>query len=247
MWYKRVRERNAAHKYETVNSALIHTGIYSISEASRLTGLGESRVRRWLSGYSYKVSGGRHSRPPVWSGHLAPIKGRRAVSFCDVIEMKFVDAFLRAGVSWKTIRDVQDKARKQFGFDHPFSTNRFRNDGSHIVMTVMRDDHHMNLFDIGSRQQIFLEAAAPFREELEMNEHDQVCRWWPMGRQRYVVVDPTRQMGRPMAARSGVPTGILKQAFQSGLTPEKVAEWFDVALEEVNDAIAFEQSGDAGT
>jgi uncharacterized protein (DUF433 family)/DNA-binding transcriptional MerR regulator len=230
-----------------MNATLVHSGIYSIPEAARLTGLEESRVRRWLSGYSYNISGTRHSQPPVWSGHLRPIKGRRAISFRDLIEMKFVDAFLRAGVSWKTIRAVQEMARQQFGFDHPFSTNRFRNDGNHIVMTVMRDEQHMNLFDIGSRQQIFLEAAAPFREELEMNEHDQVCRWWPLGRNRYVVLDPTRQLGRPLAARSGIPTAVIYQACQKGSTLEKIAEWFDVAPDEISDAIVFEQSEDAGT
>jgi uncharacterized protein (DUF433 family) len=226
---------------------LLQIGIYSIPEAVRLTGLGESRVRRWLSGYSYKASGERHSRPPVWSGQLAPIKGRRAVSFRDLIEMRFVDAFLRAGVTWKTIRDVQLLARRQFNFDHPFSTNRFRNDGSHIVMTALRDDRQTSLFDISSRQQVFLEAAAPFREELEMNEHDQVCRWWPMGRQRYVVLDPTRQWGRPIAARSSVPTALLAKAFSFGQNIEQITAWYEVSTEEVRDAITFESSGEAVT
>ncbi|HMP90744.1 MAG TPA: hypothetical protein PJ991_11115 [Kiritimatiellia bacterium] len=222
---------------------LMHVGIYSIPEAARFTGLDESRVRRWLSGYSYVTSGKRRSSPPVWSGQLAPIGGRRAVSFRDLIEMRFVDAFLRAGVSWKTIRDVQDLARRQFQFDHPFSTNRFRNDGNQLVMTALRDDRQGNLFDVSTRQTIFLEAAEPLREELEMNEFDQVCRWWPLGRRRFVVLDPTRQWGRPLVARSGLPTAVIAAAHQRGMEPRKIAQWLDAQEAEVTDAVAFETGG----
>jgi len=230
---------------DTNSAMFMHVGIYSIPEAARFTGLGESRVRRWLSGYSYTTSGTRRSAPPVWSGQLPPIRGRRAVSFRDLIEMRFVDAFLRTGVSWKTIRDVQELARRQFGFDHPFSTNRFRNDGNHLVMTAMRDDHQSNLFDISTRQQTFLEAADPLREELEMNEHDQVCRWWPLGRQHMVVLDPTRQWGRPLVARSGFPTSVIAAAARSGMAARQISAWYDVYEAEVTDAITFESAGES--
>jgi len=169
-----------------------------------------------------------------------PVKGRRAVSFRDLIEMRFVDAFLRAGVSWKTIRDVQDLARREFNLDHPFSTNRFRADGRKLVMSALNGDpHQAGLFDVSSRQQIFFDAAEPLREELELNEQDQVCRWWPLGRQRYVVLDPTRQWGRPLVARSGVPVASINRAHMAGMTASQIASWMDVHPEEITDALAF--------
>jgi DNA-binding transcriptional MerR regulator len=224
---------------QDMNEAHMHTGIYSISEAARYTGLEESRIRRWLAGYSFKSSGVKRSSPPVWSGQLLPVKGRRAVSFRDLIEMRFVDAFLRAGVSWKTIRDVQELARREFGLDHPFSTNRFRADGSHIVMSAMAEEP-AGLFDVSSRQQIFFDAAEPLREELELNEHDHVCRWWPMGRQRSVVLDPARQWGRPLVNSSGVSTHLIHRARLAGLSDDAVAAWLELKTGEVEDATAFE-------
>lgn len=227
--------------------SLLHTGIYSIPEAARFTGLETSRVRRWLSGYSFTSAGQRRSSPPVWSGELMPVKGRRAVSFRDLIEMRFVDAFLRANVSWKTIRDVQDLARREFHLDHPFSTNRFRADGRKLVMSAMSNDpHQAGLFDVSSRQQIFFDAAEPLREELELNEHDLVCRWWPLGRQRYVVLDPTRQWGRPLVARSGVPVALINRARASGMPDAQIAAWLDVHPEEILDAAAFAERERSG-
>jgi uncharacterized protein (DUF433 family) len=226
-----------------MNASLLHVGIYSIPEAARFTGLEASRVRRWLSGYSFTSSGRKRSSPPVWSGQLLPAKGRRAVSFRDVIEMRFVDAFLRAGVSWKTIRDVQDLARGEFNLDHPFSTNRFRADGSRIVMSAAEKDDHAGLFDISSRQQIFLDAAEPLHEELEQDAEDLVCRWWPLGRDRHVVLDPARQWGRPLVARSGVSTALIHRGHLSGVPEAELCAWLDVEAEEVRDAILFETRG----
>jgi len=223
-----------------MGSILLHAGIYSIPEAARFTGLEASRVRRWLSGYSFTSAGQRRSSPPVWAGQLMPVKGRRAVSFRDLIEMRFVDAFLRAGVSWKTIRDVQDLARREFNLDHPFSTNRFRADGRKLVMSALNGDpHQAGLFDVSSRQQIFFDAAEPLREELELNEHDQVCRWWPLGRQHHVVLDPTRQWGRPLVARSGVPVALINRMHRTGLSEAQISIWMDVHPEEIIDAMAF--------
>lgn len=217
----------------------INIGIYTIPEAARLTGLGESRVRRWLSGYTYKVSGTRRSRPPVWSGQLAPMRGRRAVSFRDLIEMKFVDAFLRAGVSWKNIRTVQELARKQFNLDHPFSTNRFRTDGNHLVMRALRDEHQASLFDLSTRQQIFLEAATPFREELEMNHDDSVCRWWPLGRDRGVVLDPARCWGRPILSANGLPVEVIERSLAGKTGAEQLTAWHGISAGQIEDALAF--------
>ena len=223
--------------------SLLHTGIYSIPEAARYTGLEESRVRRWLSGYSFTSSGKKRSSPPVWTGQLPVIKGRRAVAFRDLIEMRFVDAFLRAGVSWKTIRDVQETARREFNLDHPFSTNRFRADGSSIVMQVTSADQQAGLFDLHSRQQIFFDAAEPLRGELELNDHDQVCRWWPLGRNRTVVLDPARQWGRPVTARTGVPVDVIARLHRKKITAVAIASWLEAGQDEVEDAIAFAARG----
>lgn len=227
-----------------MSASFIHVGIYSIPEAARFTGLEAGRVRRWLSGYSFTSAGRKRSSPPVWSGTLLPIKGRRAVSFRDLIEMRFVDAFLRAGVSWKAIRDVQELARREYNLDHPFSTNRFRADGSRLVMSVAESDAHTGLFDVASRQQLFFAAAEPLREELEMDERDQVARWWPLGRQRCVVLDPTRQWGRPLVARSGVSTALIHRMLQSGVPMDDVSAWMHIEHDEARDAADFERRGD---
>ncbi len=69
----------------------------------------------------------RHSRCGAASGSQLTIP--LALGFLDLIEIRFVDAFRRVGVSWATLRRANERAQEMFGGSHPFCTNRFVTDG----------------------------------------------------------------------------------------------------------------------
>jgi uncharacterized protein (DUF433 family) len=68
-----------------------------------------------------------------------------------------------------------------------------------------------------------------------------VIRWWPLGEKRLVVLDPTRNFGRPIVARHGVPTEVLASAAKASGSIGEVTRWFEVAEREVRDAVEYEQ------
>lgn len=49
------------------------------------------------------------------------------------MEIRFVSAFLREGVSGKTMRDAHIAAKVRLGADHPFCAHRFVTDGREIL------------------------------------------------------------------------------------------------------------------
>lgn len=110
---------NAGAMIETTN--LFTTGIYSVPDAARLTGISTGRIRRWLRGYRYRSHEKQYHSPPLWRGQLQPIGGSLALGFRDLIEIKFVDAFLDAGVSWAMLRKVHERAAKLFPTASPFA------------------------------------------------------------------------------------------------------------------------------
>ncbi|MDB6169078.1 MAG: hypothetical protein JWM88_1942, partial [Verrucomicrobia bacterium] len=104
-WMRVLDATGTSFYFPSVNSSrLLKTGIYSFSEASRLTGVSAARIRRWLKGYDFATKADRHHSNPVWKGQLEPIGGSLAVGFQDLIEIRFVAAFIDAGVTWKTMR-----------------------------------------------------------------------------------------------------------------------------------------------
>ena len=52
---------------------LLQIGIYSVPDASRLTGVSSWRIRRLLKGYEFKVKQGRHRSPAIWNNQIDPI------------------------------------------------------------------------------------------------------------------------------------------------------------------------------
>lgn len=209
-------------------------------EAARLTRVSVGKVRRWLKGYNFKVGASVHHSDAVWKGELKPIENKLALSFRDLLELRFVDAFIRAGVSWRTMRSAHAKAQQQLETTHPFCSNRIFTDGRSILLRQGEEDSDEVLINLANHQAEFARIVEPFRKELEFSGTDIV--WWPLGRERQIVLDPKRNFGQPTVARSGVPSQVLARSAKANGSSDIVAKWFEVQPEEVGDAIDFEQS-----
>ncbi len=135
--------------------SFLNRGIYGLPEAARLTKVSKGRIRRWLKGYDYHVGKKRRHSDAVWQGDLKSPDGKIAISFLDLIEIRFVEEYLKAGVSWNTMRKVRSKAREELGTEHPFCTNRFVTDGKKILLRELRDCGDQALLDLLSSQREF--------------------------------------------------------------------------------------------
>ncbi len=155
------------------------------------------------------------------------------------MEIRFVGAFIDAGVSWKVMRKAHAAAKAKLFTEHPFCTHQFATDGRNILHQEAQLSGDKLLFDITDNQQEFERLISPFLKELEIDHGG--MRWWPLGKQRLVVVDPVRNMGQPTVNRSGVPTRVLAQSVRTNGCVESVARWYEVTHDEVRDAVAFEQ------
>ncbi len=207
----------------------------------RLSGVSVGRIRRWLRGYRYHSRKKAYASPPLWHGQWEPIDNSLALGFLDLIEIRFVDAFLKAGVSWTTLRQARERAEEMFKVSHPFCTNRFVTDGREIFADLHRETGEASLIEIATRQQVFAQIIKPFLKDLEFVEGSGLVRWWPLGDKRLVVLDPTRNFGRPIVADHGVPTEVLANAAKATGSVAEVARWYEVPEREIRDAVEFEQ------
>ena len=217
---------------------LLNTGLYTVPEAARLTRVSAGKTRRWLRGYDFKSGERVRHSDAVWQGELRPIDNKLALSFRDLLELRFVDAFIRAGVRWRTMRHAHAKAQEQLHTTHPFCSNRIFTDGRSILLRQGEQDSDQALINLVNDQPEFARIVEPFRKELEFSGNDVI--WWPLGRERHVVLDPRRNFGQPSATRSGVPTRVLARSVKTNRSVEAVSHWFEVSEGEVRDAVEFE-------
>lgn len=225
------------------SQSLLNTGIYTVPDAARLSGVSTWRIRRWLKGYRFRTKKQHeHHSPPVWQGQLEPIDKSLALGFLDLIEIRFVDAFLKAGVSWTLLRKAHEKGAQLFSNSHPFCTNRFVTDGRDIFVELHHETGEPSLLEIVHDQHVFSGIIKPFLQELEFGEADTLLRWRPATSRGLVVLDPTRNFGRPIVFDHGVPTEILARAASACGSIQEVSRWYEVPEPEIEDAVEFEQS-----
>ena len=215
-------------------------GVYNLAEASRLTKISRGRIRRWTRGYTYRDrKGTQHALPPVIG--VTDDGGDQVLRFADLIEVRFLEAFRNRGVSWKTLRIAAQRAAEFLDHSHPFSTQKFRTDGRSILADLEGGSDHV-LLDILSDQYAFEDVLTPFLYEgLEYTEYDEPSCWWPLGKDRTVLIDPVRGFGAPICAPSGVPTDVLYSTFEAEGDIAAVSWWYSVSEQEVEDAVEFEK------
>jgi len=210
-------------------------------EAARLTHVSSPRIRRWLAGYTVKTDDAVHTSPPLWQRQIVS-DGSIALSFRDLLEVRFVDAFLRHGVRWKVIRTAAAKAAEIVGDSHPFSTRQFKTDGRSIFAEIVQGSGEESLLDLVKSQYAFKSILEPFLfAGLEFQESgNHPVRWWPLGRDHRVVIDPERSFGQPIVTPESVPTAVLARAVQAEGSIDSAARWYEVDPRSVRDAVAFE-------
>jgi uncharacterized protein (DUF433 family) len=221
---------------------IIGHGVYSVDEASRLTRVPSQRIRRWLQGYEFKSRSGLHHSSPVLRHDYEAIEGKFSLSFADLVEVRFVDCFLRAGVSLPAIRLAAERASEVLKLDHPFSTRRFKTDGRTILTELATAGKSPELLDLVRNQMGFKQLIDPFLyRSLDFGPTSQAMRWWPEGGGRKVVIDPGRSFGKPIVAKESVPTRVIFDAFNAEESIGRVAAIFEVSKASVAAAVEFER------
>jgi uncharacterized protein (DUF433 family) len=222
----------------TRQSTLVGKGIYPIPVAARLSKVSERRIRYWLKRLESEDARESHR---LWHGEHQPIDRKIVLGFLDLQEVRFVQAFLNMGVSWKVLRAAHEVARKRYQTEHPFCTRTFATDGKHILEELKTATDHIEYEEIARSQTVFAEVVRPFIKDLDFSADKRLLRWWPLSKSRSVVLDPNRQFGQPIVSDAGVATEILYLAVKAGECQRDVANWYEVKESDVRDAIDFEE------
>jgi uncharacterized protein (DUF433 family) len=216
--------------------SLVGLGLYTATEAQRLTGVPSRKIIRWLRGHLI----GNRTYEPLWQPQVDIGDGHLYLGFLDLVQTRVAAAFIQEGLSPQKIRKAIDIGRKIIESDYPFANARFRTDGRTVILEVLRpgeDDRLIDLFRGG--QYVMKRIIEPSLKGIEF-ERDIAARWWPLGKIRGIVIDPKRQFGQPVDDQTGIPTAILADAARAEGSIEKAAQAYLVSPASVKRAVLFE-------
>jgi len=219
-------------------SRLVGIGLYTPAEASLYTGIPAADIRRWLFGYT--AHGVQY--PGIWNSELADLD-EAVLGFHDLLEIRFVHAFRQHGISLQAIRSASQQAKELFNQAYPFTCKRFQTDGRSIFATVLSETGDESLLDLIKRQYAFEQVIKPsLYEGIDYTESEAAQRWYPVKRSKAIVLDPSRNFGKPVLTTTGIDTATIFGAYQAeGKDTKRVAFLYEIPTAAVEAAVHFER------
>lgn len=210
---------------------------YTFAEAARIIGRKGETLRRWALGHDRLYRGRPRHDPP-----LIRIDGSDAdedtppLSFLNLIELRFLASWRRS-ITLPAIREALDFAASQLEAKRPLLDLDFKLHGHDLFVR-----YETELLSATRRGQVaWPEAVDTLLASLDYDEKEQAAyRWWPLGRQRPVLLDTRVNGGRPTTADTGVRTISIATRLREGWELEEVREDTAATLIEIKAAAEIE-------
>lgn len=222
-------------------------GFYTVPEAARLLRAGSTRrLYGWLRGYAGRATG------PLIARDFEPVGRKEEISFLDLMELRLVELLRKRQVRPRTIRKALVEARRVFATEKPFATDRIllKTDGKNVFVEevlkkVAADEDDKRLWNLVTKQYEHYELIErTLLDGVEFDEHTHLARKWKPRPDAFpmIEIDPRVAYGKP-ATPSRVPTEAIYDLWLAeGESIGAVADWFDLPLDEVEMAVAFQRA-----
>jgi uncharacterized protein (DUF433 family) len=215
---------------------LFETGIYTVTDAARLIRATPAKVRRWVDGRAGKQS-------PVIENDLGRVGNTNAVSFTNLMELRFIAFFSNAGIRLNVIRAIMDETRDILEHPHPFATKTiFRTDGGKIVAAIMRKNGVTDIYDLRSKNYEFPAVVMEsLKGDIVYDPSGNAAAWYPRHQLApNVLVHPRLSFGRPVLEHSRIPTATIARAVRAEESVRTVARMYEIPEKQVRQAVVFQ-------
>lgn len=216
----------------------VSQGVYTVAEAARLIRETPRKVRRWAFGYKRLDT----EYAPAIATDLPLLDDTPALTFRELVELMFIQAFLESGASWRKVRTAAVTASVMFDTTHPFAMRKWFADPGGIY-TLLEAEPEKELFVelSGAGQLAMRSTLTMYLEQLDFDLEGFAERWYPLGKDVPVVVDPKRAFGAPVVQGTRVPTAVLAETYSDPESVDEIAWWYGLRPAEVHAAIRFER------
>jgi len=207
-------------------------GIYSIPDASAILDMPADKVRRWIKKY-WELEFLQYSDTSYTRGESRD----KAFHFLTLIEIIAVDSFRQIGVSFPKIKLAHAKLSDLLDTQYPFAHAELMTDGKRIFYELLDS----SLLEMDEKQQLsFKKLVAPYCKKIDFQNKTQLAeRFWPLGKDHHIVVDPHHSFGQPVIKGTNTTVETIYSMLNAGESPEFVASIYDLNLNAIEDVMSF--------
>lgn len=215
------------------NKLTIGIGCYTASEIAHILQLPYRKVHTWMNKYWDGKLGKEFGEKYSWK-----VDNSRAVSFHTLVEFYVMMQFSEAGVKPKEVLKAHAILSAKYNTAFPFAQKELlesiRTDGK-----IIYQDYDGQLVSLDGSEQFNLSLINQFFKNLEFDGNDMASRFWPMGMEKSVVIDPARKFGHPIINGHNIFPEVLHGHIMAGDPKEYIALIFELTEKEVQDAIDY--------
>lgn len=186
--------------------------VYTISQTAKLAGVSPITVRRWLYGADNPSTKMR----PVFGGEDKYKENIAEVSFLQLAEIVVVSRFRQRKVKLDTLRQAHAYACKILDLKYPFAWLHLKTDGVHVFSDFEKNHPDASLLTLDKKGQLTLPGNVIQALELFDYEEEFAARWYPIGRNVPIVIDPRYGAGRPTIPYRRLPVASIYNRWKSG-------------------------------
>ncbi len=206
------------------------SGIYTISDAARILQLPAHKVRRWLTEYWNKRFGDEKTSYSWGAG------GDKAFSFLALMEFYVFYQLKNAGLSTIKILEAHGRLASLLRTHFPFASATLLTDGGSILLKLGDG----SLIDVKPGFQFYLkEIIEPFCQKIEFGADNLAQRFYPLGKEKGIVVDPRHQFGQPTIVGTNLLPYTIWNHHLAGEKSTFIARIFEISEPQVKTAIEY--------
>ncbi len=213
-------------------------GVYTVPDASIILDYPKTKLRRWVNQF-WKTDFRYQKYLTNNNSYIWGNGQETAFNFFTLIEIFTVISLRQLRVSFKTIKQARLELSEVFNTHFPFASQQLMSDGRKVIVELDKT----KLLELGTGGQIaFKNIIEPFCQKLDFNQDTElVNRFWPLGKNRSIVVDPKHGFGRPTITGTNISIEVIYSLLNAGEEKDTVADLYNLTNEQVNDVLVFQQ------
>jgi uncharacterized protein (DUF433 family) len=200
-------------------------------EIALILRLPQQKVRRWLKDYFNSNLSKSHNQKYSWVSN-----DHQMVNFLTMIEFYVFYKMREHHISAAKILKAHDYLAKTLNTAHPFASRQVLINGRDVLYNP---DEEIWINADKTEQIVIYEILKEFSVKIEFSDTKIAERFWPLGRDRAVVVDPHHKFGQPVLKGTNINTATIYAMYSSGEQIATISELYDISPKEIQDAIAF--------
>lgn len=215
-----------------ITSANLGIGIYTIPDMAMILKLPQHRIRYWLDEFWNSRLQNDSLKSYSWG------KGReKATSFYTLIEFYTFSQLRMNKIGASKILKAHNVISKQLNTPFPFASSTILTDGKRVFYSP--DNLESIIHADETLQFTIAKIIREFCKKIDFNSNDLAIRYWPLGKEKSVVVDPHHQFGQPTIKDSNLLAETLFLLHKGGESNKFISGLYGISTSTVRDAIDF--------